>query len=178
MDVRRKVALAALGVVGAVVSVFAFTTSSREALLAVGAMPSALSGEADKGHRVSLAELRGAPVLVFFYPRDETPGCTKEACAFRDTWDAYEKAGVRIIGVSGGSVASKTEFASKHALPFPVIADEGLRWAKTFGVRVVMGIPSRTSFLLDAEGRVAKIYRNVDPGVHADEVLADASKLR
>lgn len=178
MKVRRKIALGALGVLGAVASVFAFATSSREALLAVGAELPELTGEGDQGQRVSLAALRGAPLLVFFYPRDETPGCTKEACAFRDTWEAYEKAGVHIVGVSGGSVASKTAFASKHALPFPVIADEGLRWAKTFGVRVVFGIPSRTSFLLDGDGRVAKIYRNVDPGVHADEVLADASKLR
>jgi peroxiredoxin Q/BCP len=95
--------------------------------------------------------------------RDETPGCTTEACAFRDQWARFEEAGVKVIGVSGGSTSGKAQFAKKQKLPFPLVTDEDLSWARAFGVRVVLGIPSRTSFLLDRDGRISKVYENVDP---------------
>jgi peroxiredoxin Q/BCP len=130
------------------------------------------------GKEQRLGDLRGSKVVVFFYPRDETPGCTTEACAFRDQWARFEEAGVKVIGVSGGTASGKADFAKKQRLPFPLVTDEDLSWARAFGVRVLLGIPSRTSFLLDREGRISKVYENVDPGLHADEVLKDAAAIQ
>jgi thioredoxin-dependent peroxiredoxin len=124
-----------------------------------------------------LSDYRGKPVVLYFYPKDDTPGCTKEACAFRDIWSEYEAAGVLVIGVSTQDLESKREFAEKHELPFPLVADTDESWAKAFGVTVRGGYAKRVSFLLDREGKIAKVYPGVDPGVHAREVLQDAAKL-
>jgi thioredoxin-dependent peroxiredoxin len=116
------------------------------------------------------------PLLVFFYPKDGTPGCTREACALRDAWSAYRDAGVRVVGVSADSLSSHREFAEEHGLPFGLVSDDGA-WGKAFGVGRTLGMYRRTSFLIDASGVVRKTYENVDPGVHADEVLKDAVAL-
>jgi peroxiredoxin Q/BCP len=145
-------------------------------LLEVGAMAPQLSATAHDGTPITLREL-GKPAVVYFYPKDDTPGCTKEACAFRDIWSEYEKAGVLVIGVSTDDDASHREFASKHELTFPLIADTDKTWATAFGVSVKAGFAERVSFLLDANGKLANVYPGVDPGVHAREVLDDAAKL-
>lgn len=145
-------------------------------LLEVGAEAPALAATAHDGSAIDLRRL-GSPAVVYFYPADDTPGCTAEACAFRDIWSDYETAGVMVIGVSTQDLASHVEFAKKHDLPFPLIADTDEVWAKAFGVTVNLGYAKRVSFLLDSEGKVAKVYPGVDPGVHAHEVLADAGKL-
>jgi thioredoxin-dependent peroxiredoxin len=150
---------------------------SAEATLAVGAPAPALQAVAHDGTQIDLTSLQGKPTLVYFYPKDDTPGCTKEACAFRDVWTRYEAAGVRIVGVSSDSNESHREFAKEHQLPFPLIADEEHAWANAFGVDTTLGMTSRDSFLIGKDGKVAKVYRGVDPGVHADEVLADAKAL-
>ncbi len=149
---------------------------SADATLAVGAPAPALRQRAHDGTEIDLSS-GGTPTLVYFYPRDGTPGCTKEACAFRDVWKRYEEAGVRIVGVSSDSDESHREFAKEHALPFPLVADEDHTWANAFGVDTTLGMTGRDSFLIGADGKVAKVYRGVDPGVHADEVLADAKAL-
>ncbi len=146
--------------------------------LAEGAQAPALAAQAHDGTAVDLAKLEGKPTLVFFYPKDGTPGCTKEACAFRDVWKDYESAGVSIVGVSADSADSHKSFAAEHALPFPLVADEDGTWAKAFGVDTTLGMTSRESFLIGPGGTIAKVYPGVDPGVHAAEVLRDARSLR
>lgn len=143
-------------------------------LLEVGALAPALTTTAHDGSEIDLRAL-GAPALIYFYPADATPGCTKEACAFRDIWSDYEAAGVMVIGVSTQDLDSHREFAKEHELPFPLVADVDQSWAKGFGVAVRGGYAQRVSFLLDREGKIAKVYPGVDPGVHAREVLADSS---
>lgn len=150
---------------------------SAETTLAVGAPVPALRQVAHDGTEIDLHALGGKPALVYFYPKDGTSGCTKEACAFRDVWTRYEEAGVLVIGVSSDSDSSHREFAEEHGLPFPLIADEAHAWASAFGVDTTLGMTSRDSFLIGPDGTLAKVYRGVDPGVHADEVLADAKAL-
>ena len=145
-------------------------------LLEPGASAPDLSATAHDGTAIALRSL-GKPAIVYFYPKDDTPGCTAEACAFRDIWADYEQAGVMVIGVSTDDDASHQKFAEKHELTFPLIADTNEAWAKAFGVKVNGGYAERVSFLLDGSGKVAKVYPGVDPGVHAREVLDDASKL-
>ena len=96
---------------------------------------------------------------------------------FRDAWDRYARAGVMVFGVSGDDQSSKAEFAKEEKLPFPILADPEHRWAEAFGVGSTLGMMDRVTFLLDATGAVAKVYPDVDPGVHAVEVLEDAKGL-
>ena len=145
-------------------------------LLEVGSEAPALQATAHNGTEVNLRTL-GKPAVVYFYPADDTPGCTAEACAFRDIWSEYESAGVFVIGVSTQDNESKRKFADEHELPFPLVADTDESWAKAFGVTVNGGYAKRVSFLLDASGKVAKVYPGVDPGVHARDVLTDAGNL-
>jgi peroxiredoxin Q/BCP len=146
-------------------------------LLPVGARAPDVSGvdQAGKPHRLS--ESLGSPTLVYFYPADGTPGCTKEACAFRDVWKRYESANVRLFGVSTDSADSHRGFAQEHSLSFPLIADPDHLWGTAFGVSTFLGMYERVSFLVGPDGKVAKVYPDVDPGLHATEVLEDARAL-
>jgi peroxiredoxin Q/BCP len=148
---------------------------AKHDLLAVGSEVPPLVRVDHRGQVISLRS--STPTLIYFYPRDGTPGCTKEACAFRDAWQAYDLAGLRVIGVSSDSEKAHREFAEEHNLPFSLIADPEHVWSKAFGVGSFMGFDSRVSFLISGEGRVVKAYEDVDPGVHAKEVLADAAAL-
>jgi peroxiredoxin Q/BCP len=125
------------------------------------------------GADVKLSSFKGKPVVVYFYPKDETPGCTTEAKDFRDTWKDLEKKGVVVIGVSTDSADSHKAFATHHGLPFHLVSDEGGAIAKAFGVPVRLGFMARQTFLIDADGNVKKIYRHVDLTKHASDVLAD-----
>lgn len=147
---------------------------SSEVSLAPGDPAPTLQKTAHDGTAIDLANLGGQPAVIYFYPKDGTPGCTKEACAFRDVWTKYEEAGVLLVGVSTDSDASHREFAAEHELPFPLIADEDQTWAKAFGVGTTLGMVARDTFLIGKDGKIAKVYRGVDPGVHAEQVLADA----
>lgn len=137
------------------------------------------------GKTRKLSDLRGKWVLVYFYPRDDTPGCTVEACGVRDSWAAYSKAGIEVLGISADSVKSHRKFASKFALPFTLLADEEKSVVRAFGAwgkkkfmgREFDGI-LRQSFLVDPSGRIAKVYPKVKPEGHAQEVLADVATLR
>jgi peroxiredoxin Q/BCP len=130
------------------------------------------------GHARTLREFRGHTVVLYFYPRDGTPGCTREACAFRDAWDRLAAAGAQVIGVSSDDVASHRRFADEHHLSFPLLADGDGRIADSYGVRRILGFDARVTFLIDREGRVAQVYPDVDPGVHADEVIRAVQTLR
>lgn len=132
-----------------------------------------------------LADHKGEWVLVYFYPKDDTPGCTKEACMIRDNFPEFKKLHVQVFGVSADSAAKHAKFAEKYKLPFTLLADEEKEMIKKYGVwakkkfmgREYMGI-LRTSFLIDPTGKIAKIYENVQPPVHAEEVLQDISVLQ
>jgi peroxiredoxin Q/BCP len=145
-----------------------------EGLLPVGAAAPDFVARDPRGHEVRLSALRGRPVVVYFYPKDGTPGCTKEACAFRDAWDKYQRAGVEIVGVSRDDEESHRAFVAKHKLPFALAADPGGDVERAYGVPSVMGMSKRVTFLVGADGKIAHVWPEVDPGVHADEVLAVA----
>jgi peroxiredoxin Q/BCP len=133
----------------------------------------------DEGEPVTLSSLRGKPVILYFYPKDDTPGCTTQACAIRDAWGEFEAAGAVVLGVSPDDEESHVAFKRKFDLPFPLLADVGHRVAEEYGVwgELKVGTETfpgvkRSTFVIDADGKVAKEMRNVDPNVHADQVLA------
>jgi peroxiredoxin Q/BCP len=126
----------------------------------------------------ALAEFKGRAVVLYFYPRDATPGCTREACAFRDAWSKLEKTGAQVLGVSTDDVASHARFASEHQLPFPILADPEKKILRAYGVDSTLGLSSRVTFVIDRAGVVAKVYPDVDPGVHASEVIAVLEALK
>jgi peroxiredoxin Q/BCP len=147
-------------------------------LLPPGAAAPDVSAVDQDGRRHRLRDDRGQLVVVYFYPKDDTPGCTREACAFRDVWDRLRQAGIVVLGVSTDDQASHARFAARHRLPFRLLADTDRRWVTAFGVPLRLGMAARVSFLIDREGRVAKVYPDVDPGVHAGQILVDAARLR
>lgn len=132
----------------------------------------------DSGKTVSLADYRGKPVVLYFYPKDDTPGCTTEACRFRDDYSAYEQAGVTILGISPDSVASHVKFKQKYGIPFPLLADVGHKVCDLYGTwgpkkfmgKTHMGV-LRTTFLIDADGMIEQVFENVRPADHSAEVL-------
>ncbi|MDB4992535.1 MAG: alkyl hydroperoxide reductase/Thiol specific antioxidant/Mal allergen [Parcubacteria group bacterium] len=136
------------------------------------------------GIEQSLASFLGHWVLLYFYPKDDTPGCTKEACVIRDAFPDFDAGKVKVLGISADSVKSHKKFEEKYNLPFTLLADEGAQVARTYGVfglkkfmgREHEGI-NRTSFLISADGKIAKVYEKVKPEVHAAEVLADLKTL-
>lgn len=131
-----------------------------------------------RGKPVTLSKLKGKPVVLYFYPKDDTPGCTKEACAFRDARKDYEKAGAKVLGVSPDDVASHDKFARKFELPFTLLADADKTVCESYGVwqeknlygRKFMGVV-RTTFVIDREGIVRKVFPRVRVGGHSDKVL-------
>ena len=133
----------------------------------------------DTGERVKLSDFRGKPVVLYFYPKDDTPGCTVEACGFRDAYPEFEKRGAVVLGVSPDDEASHVKFKDKYSLPFPLLADPEHRVADEYGVwgekkfagRTYLGV-FRSTFIIDAEGNVAKVIHNVKPDGHPEQVLA------
>src|SRR6478672_2490104 len=119
------------------------------------------------GETVNLKDFRGKKVVLYFYPKDETPGCTKEACAFRDAWNDLSKKGVVLLGVSADTEASHKAFAEHHKLPFLLVSDPKGEIAAKFGVPFENGYEKRQSFVIGADGNVKKIYRQVDVSKHA-----------
>jgi len=132
----------------------------------------------ESGEHIGTADLTGQKTVLYFYPADDTPGCTKEACAFRDRMDDYAQAEIQVYGVSLDSPESHREFREKYNLNFPLLTDEGGHAAEALGVlRENRKRTNRVTFLLDPEGRISKVYPEVSPETHADEILEDASSL-
>lgn len=152
--------------------------TASDGLLALGTAVPDLQAVDQDGTSHHLAETRGHFTVVYFYPKDATPGCTKEACAFRDIWQRYQEAGVLVLGVSTQDQQSKAAFAKEHHLTFPLLADTEHKWLDAFGVPSTLGMARRVTFLLDPQGKVAKVYRDVDPGVHAAQVLDDVAAAK
>jgi peroxiredoxin Q/BCP len=132
------------------------------------------------GQLHSLEDYRDQWVVLYFYPKDETPGCTTEACEFRDNIFAFRKLNAQILGVSLDDVESHKKFSENHGLPFPLLADSEGKAADAYGVKTkMMGwtVAKRQTFIIDPQGKVARHYEKVDPDEHADEVLADLEAL-
>jgi peroxiredoxin Q/BCP len=147
-------------------------------LLKPGSKAPAFTLPSDAGTTVKLADLSGQKVVLYFYPKDDTTGCTVEACEFRDHWAEVKRAGAVVLGVSPDGVASHAKFKTKFKLPFPLLADEDHKVAEKYGVwgeksmygRKYFGI-RRTTFLIDETGRIEKVFEKVKPNGHAEEVL-------
>lgn len=131
-----------------------------------------------EGVTVSLKDFRGQKVVLYFYPKDDTPGCTKEACSFRDDFSKFKKLGIVVLGVSPDSEASHKKFAAKYKLPFTLLADTDKAISEAYGVygekkfmgRTYLGV-LRTTFLIDEKGKIKKVFEKVKPQEHASEVL-------
>lgn len=128
---------------------------------------------AHDGVVIKPSALKGRPVVLYFYPRDETPGCTKEACAFRDAWNELAKTNVVLVGISTDDAASHTQFARNHELPFQLVSDPSGAIAKAYGVPNRAGFLARQTIVIGADGKVKKIHRTVDVKTHANQILAD-----
>jgi peroxiredoxin Q/BCP len=127
------------------------------------------------GKELRLTALRGKPVVVYFYPKDETPGCTKEACGFRDAWTELSKTGVVLVGISTDTNESHRAFAQHHQLPFLLVSDPDGKIADAFAVPHRAGILSRQTVVIGPDGNVKKIYRQVDVATHPREILNDVA---
>ncbi len=137
-----------------------------------------LSFTTESGERLGTEDLTGGKTVLYFYPKDDTPGCTKEACAFRDRMVDYRQAGIEVYGVSLDSPKSHRRFREKYDLNFQLLTDEGGRAAEALGVLREGGEKAnRVTFLLDPRGTIARVYPEVSPETHADDILKDAASL-
>jgi peroxiredoxin Q/BCP len=149
-------------------------------MIAEGSPAPDFTAKTDSGETVTLSSLRGKPVVLYFYPKDDTPGCTAQACELRDTYDEFRERGVEILGVSPDSESSHRKFKSKYELPFTLLADPEHEVAESYGVwkqrsymgRKFMGV-ERSTFVIDADGNVARALRGIKPAGHAATVLAE-----
>lgn len=137
-----------------------------------------------EGNSVSLSDFRGKRVVLYFYPRDNTPGCTKEACGFRDAYPDYQSNDVVVLGISTDDAKAHTKFTTKYNLPFPLLSDADGQVATTYdsyGLKKFMGKEymgiSRNTFIIGPDGKIEKIYRKVKPEAHAAEILADLANV-
>jgi len=160
----------------------AFTGIAQAATPAVGQPAPAFKLKDQDGKVHDLADYKGKWVALYFYPKDDTPGCTTQACGFRDNIFAFNKEGAVIVGISVDDVASHKEFAEKHGLPFALLADSDKAVAQRYGVlKTYMGVMEmarRDTFLIDPDGRIAKHYESVDPDGHSKVVLEDIKALK
>ena len=148
-------------------------------MLKEGSAAPAFKANDAEGNTVSLKDLRGQKVVLYFYPKDDTPGCTKEACSFRDAFAKFKRRGIKVIGVSPDKETAHKKFVTKYDLPFTLLADTDKAIAEAYGVwgekkfmgRTYMGV-LRTTFLIDEKGKIKKIFEKVKPEDHASEVLA------
>ncbi len=150
-------------------------TPLAEAPLAAGAAAPDVTFALHTGEQLALSSLRGKPVVVYFYPKDDTPGCTVEAQEIRDLYEQLKQSGAVVIGVSADAADSHRAFAEKHALPFLLASDETGKLAHAFGVPLKNGRASRVSFVIGADGRIKRTFPQVTPKGHAAELLAAIS---
>ncbi len=133
----------------------------------------------------TLSQYKGKWVMLYFYPKDDTPGCTQEACSIRDVWQEFTEKGITVLGVSADSVTKHKKFAEKYDLPFPLLADEDKKIIKSYealGMKKMFGRAYegifRITYLISPDGTIAKIYPKVNPKNHADEILKDIDALQ
>ncbi|KAL2481932.1 Peroxiredoxin Q [Abeliophyllum distichum] len=151
-----------------------YVKGSIVAKIKEGSLAPAFTLKDQDGKTVSLSKFKGKPVVLYFYPADETPGCTKQACAFRDSYEKFKKAGAEVIGISGDDPSSHKAFKQKYKLPFTLLSDEGNKVRKEWGVPADLfgALPGRQTYVLDKNGVVRLVYNNqFQPEKHIDETL-------
>jgi thioredoxin-dependent peroxiredoxin len=182
MQKRRLIAASIAIAVLAALSLLAAPFLVRAAAPEAGALAPEFRLQDQTGAWHQLKDYRGKWVVLYFYPKDDTPGCTTQACEFRDNIFAFKKLGAEILGVSVDDVESHKQFAEEHGLPFTLLADSTKETAKAYGVlRSALGlmeIASRETFIIDPQGRIAKHYPSVDPKGHSQLVLGDLKDLQ
>jgi len=152
---------------------------ARAELLKQGDIAPPITTQMITGEQVSnfsLADFRGKRVILYFYPKDDTPGCTKEACAFRDGFAKFQSAGLTVLGCSVDSQESHKKFIKKYNLPFPLLLDPDKKIAAAYGAVngiPILGLDKRLTYVIDEDGRIFKVYPSVDPSTHANQILAD-----
>ena len=132
--------------------------------------------KADDGKEVSLSDVKGKKGVVYFYPKDDTPGCTKEACSFRDSINSFESQRIPVFGISVDSIESHKKFKNKYSIPFTLLSDSDKKVIAKLGIKSILGVASRVTFILDENGKILKIYPKVSPDKHAEEILAFLKK--
>ncbi|MGK7908667.1 MAG: peroxiredoxin [Synechococcus sp.] len=140
--------------------------------LSVGTTAPAFSVKDTNGNTVSLSDFSGKTVVLYFYPKDDTPGCTKEACSFRDSYDIYQDKDVTVLGVSLDDSASHQAFTNKYSLPFPLLADTEGALTRAYDVDGG-GYAKRVTYVIDGDGQIIKVYDSVKTDTHAADILAD-----
>lgn len=151
----------------------------------VGKKAPAFTLSDDQGNKVKLSDLKGNPVVLFFYPRDDTPGCTKEACAFRDRYDEMQELSAQLFGVSADSAESHVKFKEKYSLPFPLLVDEKHAMLEKYGAwreknmygKKSMGI-QRSTYLIDGDGKIVKVWKRVRVDGHDQQVIDALTELQ
>lgn len=155
-------------------SFFALRLRAAQVALPAGTMAPEFTLPDQQGAPRRLSDYRGKWVVVYFYPKDETPGCTQEACAFRDDWQRLSVLNAQVIGISLDDTQSHAQFASKHKLPFLLLSDTSGEVVERYGAMmnlVVMKLAKRHTYLIAPDGKIAQVYRNVDPGGHSREII-------
>jgi peroxiredoxin Q/BCP len=171
------VGLVAIAVI--VVAVAIRPRLARAELLKEGEIAPPFTTQMVTGEQVapmSLADFHGRKVVLYFYPKDETSGCTKEACAFRDGYSRYTNAGLVVLGCSVDSAEAHKDFIRKNSLPFPLLLDPDKKIAKAYGAAngiPILGLDRRITYVIDENGKIVKVYPSVDPSTHAIEILND-----
>ena len=164
-----------------VISIFVWADAYTDTQPAVGDSAPTFKLQDQNGDWHTLGDYKGKYVVLFFYPKDGTPGCTTEACNFRDNIFAFDDLNTQILGISLDDVDSHKEFSEKYSLPYPILADVEKESAVDYGVLgkfMMMTITKRESFIIDPEGLIVKHYKNVDPDKHTDEVIEELKSLQ
>jgi peroxiredoxin Q/BCP len=160
----------------------AWFTNAYAETPALGSLAPEFKLQDQHGKWRTLREFRGKWVALYFYPKDQTPGCTTEACEFRDNIFAFREANAEIVGISVDDLDSHKKFSEKHGLPFPILADDSKETARRYGVLKsylgAMELARRDTFLIDPQGRIVKYYAEVEPKGHSQSVLRDIKELQ
>lgn len=156
-----------------------FSTPNQQ--LVIGQSAPYFDLEDHRGERINLHQFKGQWLVLYFYPKDDTPGCTKEACNFRDDMHKLEKLGAKVVGVSVDDKQSHTAFSKKYNLPFPLLADTDGKVADTYGALTSIGpvkLAKRYTFLIDPNSQIAKTYFNVEASTHSQQIIDDLAQLK
>ncbi len=162
-------------------TLFALAAVVRAEVPAIGSAAPGFTLPDQNGAPRRLAEWSGRWVVLYFYPKDDTPGCTTEACSFRDDISLITALGAQVVGISVDDTISHKAFAEKHRLPFPLLSDASAAVARQYGALsdwLVMKVAKRYTFIIDPAGRIAKVYLSVDPARHSQEIVADLKLLQ
>ncbi len=169
----------AVAVVVAGLAAVLWSSSARAELLKEGALAPVFSTQMVVGDTIapmSLADYRGKKVILYFYPKDDTPGCTKEACSFRDGYARFQNAGLVVLGCSVDTSESHRAFIKKYGIPFPLLLDHDKKIATEYGAAngiPILGLNRRVTYVIGEDGKIVKVYPNVDPSAHASQILSD-----